>query len=251
MTTVPTEGTAVGTRVSIVTQTRVAPERNAEFARWQERVNATLAQWPGYLDHEIIPPSPPAQVDWVIVQRFENAERARAWLQSEERLRLLDEIQAALIGQDDIHLFTEDPASRQPAPVNAVISLRVQPGQESAFLHWQQRIAAVESQFPGFVGYKLEPPVPGVQDDWVTVLRFNSDAELDTWLGSQERLRLMDEAAAFSVDTHMRKVRGGFDAWFTSGSRAGMPAPPAWKQNMIVQLMLYPTVFLFGYWVSN
>ena len=251
MTAAPTQAAASAAPVSLVTQTRVAPEHDEQFARWQEQVNAALAQFPGFLDHNVIPPSPPAQVDWVIVQRFNNAGSARAWLQSQERLKLLDAIQPVLVGQDDIHLLTDSAADRPPAPVTAVISMRVQPGQEGAFLRWQRRIAAVEAEFPGFSGYKLEPPVPGVQDDWVTILRIDSDAHLDGWLNSEQRQRFIAEAADFSVASHMRKVRSGFDAWFTTGDRAGTAPPPAWKINMIVLLMLYPTVFLFGYWVQN
>jgi antibiotic biosynthesis monooxygenase (ABM) superfamily enzyme len=44
-------------------------------------------------------------------------------------------------------------------------------------------------------------------------------------------------------------VRTGFDAWFKLGN--GANPPPAWKQNMLVLLALYPVVFLFGLWVQN
>jgi uncharacterized protein len=235
----------------LVTQTRVLPGKDEDFSRWQQRVNDTLAQFPGYLDHTIINPAPPMQLDWVIVQRFKNAEAARAWLQSAERQRLLDEIQPLLVGHDDIHLFTDD--GRRPAEtaVSAVISTRVQPGREQAFREWQRRIAAVEASFPGFQGVKLEPPVPGVQDDWVTVLRFDSDAHLQAWLTSPRRQQLLDEARDFSLESHVRTVRSGFDAWFTFDDKPAASAPPAWKQNMIVLLVLYPVVFLFGAWVQT
>ena len=49
-----------------------------------------------------------------------------------------------------------------PAPVSAVISTRVKPGQEAAYRLWEQRIAAAQAKSPGFQGYRFEPPVPGV-----------------------------------------------------------------------------------------
>ena len=87
---------------------------------------------------------------------------------------------------------------------------------------WQQRIAAVEATFEGYSGYKLEPPIPGVQDDWVSVVRFDSDAHLDAWLNSEQRQKLLEEGADFNEETHLRKVRSGFEQWFT-GARAAAP----------------------------
>ena len=250
MQTVPAESVSSAAPVRVVTQTRVAPGHDAEFSRWQEQVSEAIAQFPGYLDHTVLPPNPPIQVDWVIVQRFASAESARAWLQSDTRLGLLNAIQPLLVGQDDVHLFADDEASRLGAPVTAIISMRVQPGQEAAFQDWQRRIAAVEATFEGFSGYRLEPPVPGVQDDWVTMIRFDSDAHLDAWLESEQRQRLLQETPRFSPEFHTRKVHAGFDSWFTANKETGA-RPAAWKQNMVVLLTLYPTVFLFGYFVQT
>jgi antibiotic biosynthesis monooxygenase (ABM) superfamily enzyme len=44
--------------VTLVTQTRVVPERQDEFARWQQHMNEVIADFPGYLDHTVIPPAP-------------------------------------------------------------------------------------------------------------------------------------------------------------------------------------------------
>jgi antibiotic biosynthesis monooxygenase (ABM) superfamily enzyme len=45
-------------------------------------------------------------------------------------------------------------------------------------------------------------------------------------------------------------VRTGFDQWFPV-SAAGATPPAAWKQNMLVLLMLYPVVFLFGAFIQT
>jgi uncharacterized protein len=236
--------------VTVVTQTRVAPGHDAEFAAWQQQLSEAVARFPGYLEQTIVPPNPPVQVDWAIVQRFASAEAARAWLQAPERLRLIDAIQPLLVGQDDVHLFADGSGPKLAAPVTAVISMRVKPGQEAAFQDWQHRIAAVEATFEGFSGYRLEPPVPGVQDDWTTMVRFDSDAHLDAWLNSPQRQQLLEETPRFSAEYHTRKMVTGFDSWFASGQSGAAP-PPGWKQNMIVLLVLYPTVFLFGFLVGT
>ena len=68
------------TSVSIVTQTTIRPESADAFARWQTDTSAVVAAFPGFIEQQLIPPRPPLQVDWVIVQRFHSLEQAKAWL---------------------------------------------------------------------------------------------------------------------------------------------------------------------------
>jgi antibiotic biosynthesis monooxygenase (ABM) superfamily enzyme len=232
--------------VTLVTQTRVLPGKDAEFAAWQQRMNATVMAAPGFLDHTVIEPSPPAQVDWVIVQRFGSLEAAKTWLQSPERRRMLDEVQPILTGTDDIHLFVGDGATPPDTSVSAVISTQVTPGHEQEFRAWQRRIATAESAYPGFQGSKLEPPIPGVQEDWATISRFDSEEHMQAWLSSAQRQRLLGEATTIGAESSVRTIQGGFDGWFNLGGHAGTGRPATWKQNMVVLLVLYPIVFLFG-----
>jgi uncharacterized protein len=152
-----------------------------------------------------------------------------------------------LIGQDDIHLVAGD-AAQPPQAVSAVISMRIAPGQEAAYREWAQRIAAAQAQYPGFQGFRLNPPVPGVQDDWVAVLQFDNEADLNAWLTSPERQQLLDEAKGFSTETHYRTIRSGFEQWFPI---SGAARPAVWKQNMLTLLGLYPVAYLFGILVQT
>jgi antibiotic biosynthesis monooxygenase (ABM) superfamily enzyme len=130
-----------------------------------------------------------------------------------------------------------------------VIATRVKPGREDAYRLWERRIAAAQTRFPGFQGYRFEPPIAGVQDDWLSILRFDTETSLQAWLDSAVRRKLLEEAADFTEEFHSRVVRTGFDQWFTQGG--GGAGPPVWKQNMIVLSLLYPVVFLFGLYVQT
>jgi len=242
-------GSSAATKpVTLITQTRVLPDRNDDFAAWQQQISDAVAQFPGFIDHQVIPPNPPSQIDWVIVQKFASADDAQTWLRSPQRLRLIETVQPLLVGHDDIHIIQDDDAAKPPDAVSAVISMRIAPGKEDAYRAWGQRIAAAQAQYPGFQGFKLNPPIPGVQEDWVTILQFDTEAHLNAWMTAPERLKLLDEANAFTTETHYRTVRSGFDQWFRVG---GAAEAPVWKLNMLTLLALYPVVFLFGYFVQT
>ena len=91
--------------------------------------------------------------------------------------------------------------------------MEIKPGQEEAYRVWNQRITAAETQYPGFQGHRLNPPIPGVQDDWVTILTFDTEDHLDAWLNSPERHKLLDAATGFSRGARPQGPHG-FDQWF-------------------------------------
>jgi len=239
-----------GRSVSIVTQTCVRPERAEDFARWQGETSSFIANFPGFIEQRLMPPKPPLQVDWVILQRFTSLDAARAWLVSHERQVRIEGAAPMLVGRDDVHIVQDEAEGIKPAPASAVISTRIRPGKEVEYRAWERKIAAAQSKAPGLQGYRFEPPVPGVQEDFVAILRFDTEANLQAWLDSPVRKVLLEEAAPLTEEFHTRMARTGFDQWFRDAAAPGAPLP-VWKMDMLVLLMLYPIVFLFGVFVGT
>jgi uncharacterized protein len=235
--------------VTVVVQTRTREGQGEAFAKWQAGMSATVAAQPGFIEQSVMPPNPPTQIDWVILQRFKSADTAVAWLHSGTRQKFIAQVQPMLVGVDDVHLLRDPAAGAAPAPVSAVFTTRVKPGQEEAFRAWEQRVAAAQARAPGFQGFRFEPPVPGVQDDWMAILRFDTEAHLQGWMDSPERKALLSESEPLVQEYHTRIVRSGFEQWFPGAD--GAAALPVWKQNMIVLLVLYPVVFLFGRYIGT
>jgi antibiotic biosynthesis monooxygenase (ABM) superfamily enzyme len=236
-------------RVTVVTQTRIRPGQEAAFAAWQDRIGGIVATIPGFIEQSVMPPRPPVQTDWVILQRFSNTASALSWLHSEQRLQLVQDAHDMLVGNDDVHLLTDSETGAMPSPVSAIISTRIKPGKEDVYRRWEQRMAATQARAGGFQGYRFEPPIPGVQEDWLAILRFDTEANLQSWLASPARLKLLGEANEFTAEVHLRLARTGFDQWFQVAGATG--GSPAWRQNMLVLSLLYPVVFLFGAWVQS
>jgi uncharacterized protein len=240
-----------GGTVSIVTQTCVRPERAEDFARWQGETSTFIANFPGFIEQRLMPPKPPLQVDWVILQRFTSLEVARAWLVSPERQTRIEGAASMLVGRDDVHVVKDEAEGIKPASVSAVISTRVLPGKEAEYRAWERKVAAAQSKAPGLEGYRFESPVPGVQENFVAILRFDCEANLQAWLDSPVRKELVAEAAALTEEFHTRMARTGFDQWFRASAGSTTTPLPVWKMDMLVLLMLYPIVFLFGVFVGT
>lgn len=81
-----------------------------------------------------------------------------------------------------------DTSASAPA---VIVSRRPAPGREAEFAEWAEGIRAMAAAFPGHVGSELQPPAEAHPEDWITVYRFDSQANLDRWLDSSQRASMM------------------------------------------------------------
>lgn len=231
----------------VVIQARVPAELRADFEAWLREYNGAVQQAQGHLDYDLTKPTPGFDEDWVLVHRFVDRATAAAWAATEVHRALLERVRAIAADDVDVHLYTSDP--RRRGVVSALFTTRVDPGYEAEFLAWSTRVAEAQASFDGFISYQVEPPIPGVQDDWVAVLSYDTDAHMRAWLSSPQRAALLADEASFDERARVHIVRNELDAWFNSGG-AGESAP-AWKRNMLVLLVLYPVVFLTAMFIQD
>jgi antibiotic biosynthesis monooxygenase (ABM) superfamily enzyme len=238
--TVETEAPKVATAVTTV---RVRRGEEGAFAGWLTELNEIVATFPGYISAVVIPPVPPSQSDWVMVQRFQTLEQLGAWLDSDARRSLLARSTSLLVDEGTTNVIEGTSTEHSPQDmVTEIITVSVKPGMEEAYQAWVDRIRQVEAKFPGYRGLQLQPPIPGLQDDWVSLLRFDTSEHLNAWLESDARRAALREAEPF-IDQREQQVATAFSGWFTFGDSPD-DVPPNWKQAMVVLLTLFPVVML-------
>ncbi len=145
----------------------------------------------------VIPPVPPLQSDEVMVQRFQRLEPLRAWLDSDERRSLLDKSGSLLVDEGTTNVI--EGASTEPSPhdmVTEIITVSVKPGMGEAYRDWVDRIRQMEAKFPGYQGLQLQPPIPGLQDAWILLQRFDTSEHLNSWLQYDARRDALREVRA-------------------------------------------------------
>jgi len=237
---VETETPNVATAVTAV-EVRLGEE--GAFTGWLTQLNKTISTFPGYISAVVIPPVPPLQSDWVMVQRFQTIDELRDWLDSDERRSLLDKSASLLVDEGTTNVIQGSNTELSPQDmVTEIITVSVKPGMEEAYRDWVDRIRQVEARFSGYQGLQLQPPIPGLQDDWVSLLRFDTAEHLNAWLESDARRDALQEVEPF-IDKREQQVATAFSGWFTFGDAPGQ-VPSNWKQSMIVLLTLYPIVML-------
>lgn len=226
---------------TIVTlEVAVHPDIKHAFVDWQAKFNARIVSQPGFISLELLATSE-KDGQWIITQRFTTAETASSWRTSKQYEGLLTDLKGlALNGQIKENLADPGHAG---GGVTEVILAEIKPDQESSFKAWSAKIHQAEAKFPGFRGVYVQSPEDTRGNHWITLLQFDSNENLDHWLDSAERRELLKESTSMVTSFESHRVFSPYAGWFASIARISQ-IPPAWKQAMIVLLMLFPIVML-------
>jgi uncharacterized protein len=209
-----------------------------DVRRWQEAVNHAVSAFTGYLGNDV---APGEAAEWTVFYRFDSKPHLMNWLSSPERAEVLDQGADLFDGPATQHVLIREQDAEM---VTVVVSHAVDPADREEFLAWQDRVTDAERQFPGFRGTELYQPVPGVQDEWTVLYRFDNHQHASAWLDSAERRQLLQEDERFQ-HFQLHRISSPFGSWFAppDGDQE-QAAPPNWKTGLSVLVALYPTVVL-------
>ena len=155
--------------------------------------------------------------------------------------------------------MTETPAQASPGagPVTVAITRRVRPEDELLMRAWADAGTQMASHFPGFLGSGWVRPSRR-STDWHMLYRFDSRESLATWQESTERNRWLTAGTNLVEDTRVEH-RTGIEGWFdepqhtdvddmlSEAAPVAPPAPPRWKQMVVIWLAFFPTSLALGY----
>lgn len=208
---------------------------------WQTTLNKKVVAFPGFVSLEILSPTG-SVADWLTVQRFYSVEQAKVWRQSQEYQALLEELKGYV--SEPIE-ETELEASDLQGGVTEVFVTEVNPDEVKAYQDWLAKIHRVEATFPGFRGVYVQSPSSVQGKNWITLLQFDTPANLDRWLLSPERQKVLKESKPLIASLESHRVISPYAGWFSSLAKKGSGSlPPVWKQTMLVLLVLFPIVML-------
>lgn len=134
------------------------------------------------------------------------------------------------------------------APCTVLALQRVRPDCEERFLSWQEKISTAMRGYPGFLGRELIRPVPGLQDEWVSVFRFASTGALRQWMESGERRTMLQESEEFAESPGRLQVLAGDETGqpvvtvvFSHRVKDGCtPAFETWRRDVLAAMGRWP-----------
>jgi antibiotic biosynthesis monooxygenase (ABM) superfamily enzyme len=230
------------TAATIIIGQKVRAGSELRFEEWQKDTNREASKYPGFIGAEINPPTA-VQPEWVVVYRFDSVPHVMAWLNSAARQERLTAGQELFDGPGTQQILGGGARTADPL-VTVAVSHRVTPKDVEDFLAWQERLRLAEGQFPGFRGTELFRPVAGLQEEWTALYRYDSAADLDRWLVSDERKQLLAEGERFA-DFKSRTIDNSFGSWFAFDENGIQAPPPSMsKTSIAVWVGLYPTVVI-------
>lgn len=228
----------------LINKILIRPEYTVDFAEWQAKLNAAIAIHPGFVSLEILSPILPEQPEWLLSQRFYTYEDVTNWHESEIRNKLMQELDKYLRGDRKESIQeTFSGIDNIKSGVTEVFVTQVNPQNEKTYREWIAKIHQAEAEFPGFRGVYMQSPKQSGGINWITLLQFDTPENLDNWLNSPERQKVLEEAKSLITSLESHRMISPYAGWFASVARAGK-LPPLWKQTMLVLLVLFPIVML-------
>src|SRR5947209_4213059 len=121
-------------------------------------------------------------------------------------------------------------------PVTLVEKRILKPGHENDFYAWVQRAVAASERFPGNQGVTILTLGKERPEARYVIHRFADEAAERAWMQSEDRAKLVQEAAVFS--TPYTQTASGLEAWFTFPDLLDT-TPPKWKLFLAIMPSSY------------
>ncbi len=224
----------------LITVIKGKSEEGPWLDTWQEKMNHIVSGFPGFISLEM-QAALPGSKEWTIVQHFHSENEMKAWQFSDVRKELLNEIKPYLI--DEIR-DQQSSTSAQMLGLTEVFVTTVKKGNYDAFRSWSSKIQKIESRFPGYQGVYIHAPPRDSDESWITIVRFDSQENLERWLNSAERAEILKELEPLVEHLQSHQMASPFAGWFSEIAKAKGETPGVWKQTMLVLLVLFPIVML-------
>lgn len=100
MSTDSTGANAGDARATVVITHRLSDDKHAAYERWLEKVEPVCKAMPGHREWQVVRPVPGLTDTYTVVIRFDTREHLRQWMESPQRIQLVEELQPMFGGQD-------------------------------------------------------------------------------------------------------------------------------------------------------
>ncbi len=121
---------------------------------------------------------------------------------------------------------------RRAELASAIISESIPPERRDDYLLWIRGINKEAESFPGYRETNVFPPLGPDGREWITIIHFETHADLESWPSSPVRAEWVDRFRRDFGDFALHRIQGGLTSWF------GQQRLPGWKMALTVLPLL-------------
>jgi antibiotic biosynthesis monooxygenase (ABM) superfamily enzyme len=133
------------------------------------------------------------------------------------------------------------PIGSSDTGATVVITHRVREDRHADYDRWLVEVGSLCTSSTGNLDWHVIRPIQGLTSTYTIVIRFDTKANLQTWMASPIRSQLIEKVKPLLVSGDDFFISSGLDFWFTpEGAKAKVPA--RWRQYLVTWSAIYPLV---------
>jgi len=133
-----------------------------------------------------------------------------------------------------------------PCQVTTMVTRRIKQGREDEYVEGLRDIVRVARGFEGHQGVTILGPHGGPPAEITAIFTFDSAANLERWMTSDERRQWLEHARELTGDDEDLESLSGLEPWFTLPNRVVNRPPPRWKMALLTAVGVYPMLLVLG-----
>lgn len=131
--------------------------------------------------------------------------------------------------------------------VTAVITHLVKPGREAGYEEWMRGIIPVAKTFEGHLGVNILRPEKNLHPEYIIVLHFDHDKNLQAWLNSDVRREWIERAKPLIQTREDVQVLTGLETWFVLPRKPPKLPPKRYKMALLSWIAVFVTLSTVRY----
>ena len=130
--------------------------------------------------------------------------------------------------------------------ITIVISHYVKIGLEQEFEQALKSVIQQAKQFKGYEGVQIIQPNTNAHNEYLLLVRFDSEANYQTWQRSDIRRGWSERLQRFIQKESQVCFQEGLEFWFSRPQISTLVPPTRWKMALITWLVIYPLILLLS-----
>ena len=126
--------------------------------------------------------------------------------------------------------------------ITVVVSHYVKRGKEQEFQRALKQVIEQAKTFKGYSGIQTIQVNNKVENEYILLIRFDTESNYRTWQSSNTRKAWSDELKEYIVRESKVRFQEGLEFWFSLPQLSNSIPPKKWKMALLTWMVIYPMI---------